>query len=81
MGFYFDRIYNPVYDILVAQNAPYHQLQKTCIKELEPADGDQLLCSGEDTSEILPVLIISGVQKVDAQRWLMDIRYLATKSF
>jgi len=57
MSFYFDRIYNPVYDFLVAQNAPYHQLQETCIKELELTEGDQLLCAGVGTgNEILRIL-------------------------
>jgi ubiquinone/menaquinone biosynthesis C-methylase UbiE len=57
MGFYFDRIYNPVYDFIVAQNAPYQRLQEICIEKLELVDGDKLLCAGVGTgNEILRIL-------------------------
>ena len=57
MGFYFNRIYNPVYDFIVAQNTPYHRLQQACIERLELADGDRLLCAGVGTgNEILRIL-------------------------
>jgi ubiquinone/menaquinone biosynthesis C-methylase UbiE len=57
MGFYFNRIYNPVYDFIVGQNAPYHRLQETCIEKLELVDSDRLLCAGVGTgNEILRIL-------------------------
>ncbi|MDP2920584.1 MAG: class I SAM-dependent methyltransferase [Dehalococcoidia bacterium] len=57
MGFYFNRIYNPVYDFIVSQIAPYHRLQETCIQKLELSDGDRLLCAGVGTgNEILHVI-------------------------
>ena len=57
MGFYFNRIYNPVYDFIVAQNTPYNRLQQACIEKLELADGDRLLCAGVGTgNEILRIL-------------------------
>lgn len=57
MRFYFDRVYNPVYDFLVAQIAPYHRLQQICIEKLELADGDKLLCAGVGTgNEVLRIL-------------------------
>jgi ubiquinone/menaquinone biosynthesis C-methylase UbiE len=57
MGFYFNRIYNPLYDFIVGQVTPYHRLQETCIEKLELADGDKLLCAGIGTgNEILHIL-------------------------
>jgi ubiquinone/menaquinone biosynthesis C-methylase UbiE len=57
MGFYFNRIYNPVYDFIVSQIAPYHRLQQTCIRKLELAPGDRLLCAGVGTgNEIIRVM-------------------------
>ncbi len=57
MGFYFDRVYNPVYDFIVGQNAPYRDLQQTCVDRLELADGDMLVCAGVGTgNEILHIL-------------------------
>ena len=49
MGFYFNRIYNPVYDFIVGQIAPYHRLQEACISKLELNDGHRLLCAGVGT--------------------------------
>jgi len=57
MGFYFNRIYNPVYDFIVGQIAPYHRLQETCISKLELNDGDRLICAGIGTgNEALRIL-------------------------
>lgn len=57
MGFYFNRIYNPVYDFIVGQIAPYHRLQETCVSRLQLADGDKLLCAGIGTgNEVLRIL-------------------------
>lgn len=57
MGFYFNRIYNPVYDFIVGQIAPYQRLQEACISKLELNDGDRLLCAGVGTgNEVLRIL-------------------------
>jgi len=46
MGFYFNRIYYPVYDFIVGQVTPYHRLRETCIDHLELAQSNKVLCSG-----------------------------------
>jgi len=47
---YFDFVYNPVYDFTIAQLAPYHSLQRTCVDKFEFDDGDKVLCVGVGTS-------------------------------
>jgi len=57
MRFYFDHVYNPVYDFIVSQSAPYHQLQQNCIDKLELKEGDALLCAGIGTgNEAIKIL-------------------------
>lgn len=57
MKFYFDHVYNHVYDFMVGQNAPYVRLQNACIEKLELNEGDRVLCAGVGTgNEILRIL-------------------------
>ena len=57
MKFYFDHVYNPVYDFIVTQIAPYQRLQQSCIEKLELKEGDKILCAGVGTgNEILRIL-------------------------
>ena len=54
---YFDLVYNPLYDLTVAQTSPYRRFQKTCIDKLQLDDNDAVLCIGVGTgNEILNIL-------------------------
>lgn len=55
--FYFNFIYNPVYDFMVARLAPYRRLQQRCVAKFEFQDGDRVLCVGVGTgNEISHIL-------------------------
>ncbi len=57
MKFYFNYVYNPVYDFFVNRITPYHHLQEACIENLNLAEGDIVLCAGVGTgNEILRIL-------------------------
>jgi len=57
--FYFNGIYNPVYDFINAQMAPYRQLQKKCIEKLELnfSDNRNVLCVGIGTGNEIDHLL------------------------
>lgn len=57
VGFYFDRIYNPVYDSTTAQSSAYRSLQKRSINKFEFEDGDSMLCVGVGTGNEIPCLL------------------------
>jgi ubiquinone/menaquinone biosynthesis C-methylase UbiE len=55
--FYFNYVYNPVYDLTVAHISFYQRLQRSCIRKLEFQDNDRVLCVGIGTgNEIIPIL-------------------------
>ena len=57
MQLHFDYIYNPVYDLVVPQFAPYRKLQSACIDKFTFDDGDKVLCVGVGTgNEIVHIL-------------------------
>ncbi len=57
MQFYFDFIYNPIYDYSTAQISIYQKLQRACIDKLKFEDGDNVLCVGVGTgNEILRII-------------------------
>ncbi len=57
---YFNFIYTPVYDFMVARLAPYRRLQQRCVDKFEFKDGDRVLCVGVGTgNEISHILDIN----------------------
>lgn len=57
MRLYFDFIYNPLYDLTVAQTSPYQRFQWECINKLQFESDDSVLCVGVGTgNEILRIL-------------------------
>lgn len=57
MEFYFDLVYNPVYDFTTARTSSYHRLQMACIDKFRFEGGDRLLCVGVGTgNEMLRIL-------------------------
>jgi len=56
MRAYFNRIYNPLYDLTTARTGAYRRFQDRCLKELELSPGDKVLCIGVGTgNEILHI--------------------------
>ncbi len=54
---YFNFIYTPVYDFMLARSAPYRRLQQRCVDKFEFKDGDRVLCVGVGTgNEIRHIL-------------------------
>lgn len=57
MQFYFNYVYNPVYDFTIGRLNRYQMLQKTCVGKFELRDNDRVLCVGVGTgNEILHIL-------------------------
>lgn len=55
--FYFNCIYNPVYDYSTAQVVSYQRLQKECLDKLDFQDGEKVLCVGVGTgNEIVRII-------------------------
>ncbi|MFC2051708.1 class I SAM-dependent methyltransferase [Chloroflexota bacterium] len=56
--FYFNRVYNPVYDLTTAQRSLFQKLQTTCIDKFTKFnEGDTVLCAGVGTgNEIINML-------------------------
>ncbi len=54
--FYFDRVYNPVYDLTTAKVHAYRELQQKCIGKFLMADGDSILCVGVGTGNEIPYM-------------------------
>ena len=57
MQFYFNSVYNPVYDFTTARTSSYRRLQMACVDKFRFENGDRLLCVGVGTgNEILRIL-------------------------
>ena len=57
MRFYFNFVYNPVYDFSTGRLHRYYTLQKACIGKFEFKDNDTVLCVGVGTgNEVLHIL-------------------------
>ena len=62
MQFYFDFIYNPVYDLTTARLPLYQGLQRVCIGKLDEFDdGDRVLCVGVGTGN--EIILILGINR------------------
>ena len=57
MQYYFDFIYNPVYDFTTAQFSAYRSLQRRCIDKFEFEDDDLMLCVGVGTGNEIPYIL------------------------
>jgi len=57
MQWYFNFLYNPLYDFAVAPISPYQRLQKECIDKLQFNSGDSVLCVGVGTGNEIPRII------------------------
>lgn len=61
MQLYFNFIYNPLYDLTVAQTSPYQRLQRECIDKLQFESNDSVLCVGVGTgNEIIRIIERNG---------------------
>jgi len=70
---YFDRVYNPVYDLTTGRLNRYRALQQLCVDRLMFKDNDRILCVGIGTgNEVSHVL--RGNRSVD----IVGIDYSAT---
>ncbi|MCK5654140.1 MAG: methyltransferase domain-containing protein [Dehalococcoidia bacterium] len=57
MQLYFNVIYNPLYDLTVAQVSPYQRFQRECIDKLQFESDDAVLCVGVGTgNEIVRIM-------------------------
>jgi ubiquinone/menaquinone biosynthesis C-methylase UbiE len=54
---YFDRAYNPAYDLTTARINSYRTLQLKCVKKLHPSSGDRVLCIGMGTGNEVPHIL------------------------
>lgn len=54
---YFDRAYNPAYDLTTARINSYRTLQLKCVKKLHPSSGDRVLCVGMGTGNEVPRIL------------------------
>lgn len=57
VGFYFDWVYNPAYDLTTAQFSAYHRLQERSVGKFEFKDGDSILCIGIGTGNEIPYIL------------------------
>ncbi|MCD6359033.1 MAG: class I SAM-dependent methyltransferase [Dehalococcoidia bacterium] len=57
VGFYFDRVYNPVYDLTTARFSAYRRLQNRSAGKFEFKDRDRLLCVGIGTGSEIPYIL------------------------
>lgn len=56
-AWFFNLVYNPVYDLTTARLSYYHTLQEECISKLRFEDDDNVLCVGIGTgNEVLRIL-------------------------
>ena len=58
--FYFDRIYNPIYDLTTAQFSAYRSLQGRCTGKFDFEDGDSVLCVGVGTGNEISHILSKG---------------------
>jgi len=54
---YFNYLYNPLYDLSVAQLSPYHRLMNECLDKLKFVEGDSVLCIGVGTGNEIPAIL------------------------
>ncbi len=55
--FYFNRVYNPLYDVTTARFSVYQHLQEACVGKFKFEDGDSILCVGIGTGNEIPYLL------------------------
>lgn len=57
LRWYFNQVYNPLYDFTIAQLSPYKRLQELCIDRLGLGAGQSVLCLGVGTGNELRLLL------------------------
>jgi len=62
MGWYFDRVYNPVYDLTTARTSAYRRSQRLCVEKMGIREGGLLLCLGVGTGNEVMQLLNSGTR-------------------
>lgn len=60
MKLYFNYVYNPVYDFIMAQLTSYNNLQSLCINRFEFNDSDKVLCVGIGTGNEVARILDAG---------------------
>lgn len=79
MRWYFNFIYNPLYDLSVAQSAPYKRLQTNCLNKLTFKSGESVLCIGVGTgNEITGIIERNGnvaITGIDTSQKALDRAY------
>ncbi len=79
MRWYFNFIYNPLYDFSVAQSAPYKRLQTNCLDKLTFKSGESVLCIGIGTgNEITGIIERNGnvaITGIDTSQKALDSAY------
>lgn len=64
LQFYFDRVYNPVYDVTTGRLSAYRNWQKRCVGKFLFEDGDSVLCVGIGTGNEIPY-ILGGNREIE----------------
>ncbi|MDO8491814.1 MAG: methyltransferase domain-containing protein [Dehalococcoidia bacterium] len=76
LGFYFNYIYNPLYDYTTARTSPYRRLQQSCIERLDLQPGCRVLCVGIGTGNEIPAILNKnsrvGLAGVDMSRQALN---------
>lgn len=71
--FYFNYIYNPVYDFTVAQLHTYWKLQESCVEKLKLQNNDSVLCVGLGTGNE-----ITQIVRINREVTIVGVDYSAT---